>query len=62
MPPPGWKKDPVWRAFVEMKQRARCERLLERRLYEEQMRAVDAAAQQILNHEMTKVPKDVPRH
>ena len=62
MRPPGWKKDPVFRAFVEMKERMRYERLYARRQYEVQMMAVDEAAQQIVQHEASKVPKDAVKH
>lgn len=69
MRPAGWKKDPVWRAYHEAQMRERQRRLMQNAeirmrllMYEEQMRAVDEAAREIVSHEAAKVPRDATKH
>ena len=58
---PGWKLNPQWRLYFAMKQQERHARLRAQREYEEQMAALDKAADEILNA-VVHDGKHQPRH
>jgi len=59
----GWKLNPHWRLYFEMKRQHRMLRLREAREREEQMAALDAAANEILAGVVYQAQRNnEPRH
>jgi hypothetical protein len=59
----GWKLNPHWRLYYEMKRQHRLLRLREAREREEQMAALDAYAEQITSYAAREAQRNnEPRH
>ncbi len=59
----GWKLNPHWRLYFEMKRQHRLLRLRETREREEQLQALDEYAQRLVDHAVIEAQRNnEPRH